>query len=102
MKTVYIDSDFKCYSTPGDGLVAVDTSFFDDKCDAVMEGYRFVPAGQTWTRPDGAIFRGEMIAPWKDYRILQAYQEQYESTIVDSETIAKAAAYDILMEGASE
>lgn len=76
--TIYVDSDFKCHNSPGDGLTAVETNFFDDKCDAYIEGYRFVPAGETWTRPDGVAFTGEMIAPWKDWRELDAAQRDYE------------------------
>lgn len=76
--TIYIDTDFKCHIT-GDGtMTAVDTDAFDGKCTAYIEGYRFVPAGQTWTREDGAEFLGEMIAPWKDYNELDAAQHEYE------------------------
>ena len=64
--TVYIDNDFKCYAAPADGLTAVDAAFFDGKCGALIECYRFVPAGQIWTRNDGAVFVGEMVAPHKD------------------------------------
>lgn len=79
MKTVYIDSDFKCHTVNDGTMAAVETSFFDGKCDAFIEGYRYIPTGRSWTRPDGVTFHGEMIAPWKDYRILVAYQEQYEA-----------------------
>ena len=62
---IYIDSDFKCFTAPGDGLTEVETDFFDGKCAAYIEGYRFVPAGQSWTREDGEVFAGEMASPWK-------------------------------------
>ena len=42
--TIYIDSDFKCYTSPGEGLTAVETDAFDGKCRQYIEGYRFVPA----------------------------------------------------------
>ena len=51
---------------------------FDGKCDTYIKGYRFVPAGAVWTRPDGATFPGEMIAPWKNWRELDAAQRAYE------------------------
>ena len=77
---IYIDSVFLCHTTNSDGtLTAVETDFFDGKCDALIEGYRFIPAGESWTRSDGVVFHGEMISPWKDYTILAAYQEQYEA-----------------------
>lgn len=76
--TIYIDSDYKCHVSPGDGLVTVETDAFDGKCSRVIEGYRFVPAGETWVREDGQVFCGEMTAPWRDYAILAAFQALYE------------------------
>ena len=78
MKTIYIDSDFKCYVTPGEGLMPIETDAFDGKCDAYIEGYHFIPAGQTWTRADGVVFTGEMIAPWKPWAELDTAQREYE------------------------
>ena len=78
MKKIYIDSDFKCHATNDDTMTEVETSFFADKCDAFIEGYRFVPSGATWTREDGVVFNGEMVAPWKDYLELDAAQRAYE------------------------
>ena len=79
MRTIYIDSDFKCHTSNPDGtLTAVETDFFDGKCAAYIEGYRFVPAGSVWTRPDGVVFPGEMVAPWKDWRQLDDAQRDYE------------------------
>lgn len=79
MKTIYIKPDsFECYVTNDGTMTAIETDFFDGKCDAYIEGYRFVPAGKSWTRSDGRVFHGEMIAPWKDYAELAAAQAQYE------------------------
>lgn len=72
---IYIDNDYKCHTSSGEGLTAVETDAFDGKCRQYIEGYRFVPAGQTWTREDGQVFTGEMIAPWQDYEILSEFQE---------------------------
>lgn len=76
--TIYIDSDYKCHTSAGDGLTAVETDAFDGKCRQFIEGYRFVPAGETWIREDGEVFHGEMIAPWKPYEILAELQALYE------------------------
>ena len=73
--TIYIDDNYKCHTSPGDGLTAVETYAFDGKCRQYIEGYRFVPAGQSWTREDGQVFTGEMVAPWRDYGILSEFQE---------------------------
>lgn len=76
--TIYIDSDYKCYVSAAEGRRAVETELFDGKCRTFIEGYRFVPAGERWVKPNGVLFRGEMVAPWKDYDYLQAAQEAYE------------------------
>lgn len=78
MKTIYIDSDFKCHVSAGDGLTAVETDAFDGKYASYIEGYRFVPAGSTWMREDGVEFPGEMISPWKDWQELDDAQREYE------------------------
>ena len=76
--TIYIDSDYKCHVSPGDGLRAVETDFFDGKTEAYIEGYRFVPAGETWVREDGEAFRGEMVSPWTDWQALDKAQGAFE------------------------
>lgn len=75
---VYIDNDFKCHAAPSEGVVAVENDFFDGKCDMLIECYRFVPDGQTWTREDGVVFPGEMIAPHKDITTALVAQAEYE------------------------
>ena len=78
MKTIYIDSSFKCNTSTAEGLTQIETDAFDGKCDAYIEGYRFIPSGQTWTRADGVVFTGEMIAPWKPWAELDTAQREYE------------------------
>lgn len=86
---IYIDENFKCYTTTDEGRREFDVQFFDDKCSAFVEGYRYVPAGETWTRADGAVFVGEMLSPWRDYNILEAAQIAYEQR--DAEAIQEIA-----------
>ena len=95
---IYIDNDYKCHVSPGDGLTAIETDAFDGKCRQLIEGYRFVPTGQSWTREDGQVFIGEMIAPWRDYKILAELQAIYEEE--QAKQADMAAALDIL--GVSE
>lgn len=78
MKTIYIDSDFKCHTSTAEELTQIETDAFDGKCNIYIQGYRFIPAGQTWTRADGVVFTGEMIAPWKPWAELDAAQREYE------------------------
>ena len=76
---IYIDSDYKCnVSNPNNTFKEVETDFFKGKCATFIEGYRFVPSGESWTREDGVVFCGEMISPWRDYSELAAAQSQFE------------------------
>ena len=82
MRTIYIDSEFKCHVADDGTMTAVETDFFDGKCDAFIDGYRFVPNGETWTRSDSEVFNGEMIAPWKPYDELDNAQREYERALI--------------------
>lgn len=75
---IYIDSEFKCHTTNDGTFREVETDFFNDKCTEFIEGYRFVPYGESWTNEDGTVFAGEMIAPFKLYSELDAAQREYE------------------------
>lgn len=80
---IYIDSEYKCHTTNPDGTFReIETDFFDGKCTAFVEGYRFVPSGEIWTRSDGEVFYGEMVAPWKPYDELDAAQRVYERLMI--------------------
>ena len=96
--TTYTDRDFKCYTESAAGRTAVETDAFDGKCRQYIEGYRFVPSGQNWTREDGQMFIGEMIAPWRPYEILAELQVLYEEE--QARQADMAAALDVL--GVSE
>ena len=90
--TIYIDSEYKCYVSAADGRRAIETNEFDGKCAEWIESFRFVPAGETWTREDGEVFTN-MVAPWKDlgnaYAAQAAYvtaqNAQYESALSEIE-----------------
>jgi hypothetical protein len=81
---IYIDSDYKCHALPGEGLREVDVPFFEGKCQTFIEGYRYVPKDEAWTRADGVEFRGEMIAPWKNYTELYIAQLEYDLADADA------------------
>ncbi|MBR5873287.1 MAG: hypothetical protein IKY90_00960 [Oscillospiraceae bacterium] len=79
MKTIYLNANFECsVSKKADTVQSIETDYFDGKCNAFIEGYRFIPAGQQWTRKDGVVFEGEMIAPFKDSTQLEMVQSLYE------------------------
>ena len=75
--TIYIDSDYKCYVSAAEGRRAIETNEFDGKCDEWIESFRFVPAGETWVKLNGEMFRGEMVSPWKDLGEAYAAQAAY-------------------------
>lgn len=98
--TIYIDNDYKCHVFPADGLTAVETDAFDGKCRQYIEGYRFVPSGESWTREDGKVFHGEMVAPWKPYEVLEELQAIYEEE--QAKQADMAAALDAIYTGVTE
>ena len=90
---IYIDSDFKCHVAPGDGLREFETKFFSNVPDAYVEGYRYIPYGETWVRKEPIYnmdhevvgeseteFMGEMVAPWKPWEELDKILRDYERT----------------------
>ena len=86
---VYIDEDFRCHTSNPDGLFrTIEDPFFDNKCDALVEIYRFVPEDETYVREDGEVFTGKMITPAVDDASVWKLQEQYEAMLAEA-----AAAY---------
>ena len=90
--TIYIDKDFRCFAEPGEGMEAVETGFFDGKAPGYIEGYRFIPAGRSWTGEDGTVYRGEAAFPVTDWEALDKIQRVYER---EQTTALEAALSDI-------
>lgn len=59
---VYLDADFVCHTEPAEGRIPFETSFFRGR-EELVESYRIVPEGMSWTHADGSVFHGEMISP---------------------------------------
>ena len=78
--TIYIDNDYKCHLSDDGTRRAFELPFFDGKCAEFVEGYRFVPRGEMWTRADGQTFRGEMIALCRDYSQISEIQTAVDRT----------------------
>ncbi len=83
--TIYTDSDYKCHVNDDGTRRAFELPFFDSKCAEFVEGYRYVPSGEMWTRADGQVFAGEMIAPWRDYSGLAAIQAAVDRAQVQAQ-----------------
>jgi len=90
MRTVYIDSDYRCYTENAEGLEAVETPFFDGMCNAAVECYRYVPTERTWIRDDGEVFEGEMITLHTPYSVFQAIQSAYAQSLAQLQDMEAA------------
>ena len=85
MRNLYIDPvTYECHTVQNadNTYIPYETDYFDGKCDTFIEGYRIVPYGHSWTRSDGVVFHGTMIAPWKPYSELDAAQREYEQQLI--------------------
>ena len=89
---VYLDTEYKVHAKAGTDYMTIADTFFDNKCSNLIESYRYVPAGATWTREDGFAFAGPMIAPWRDIRQYDGEQQQY---LLDKLTAARAESADM-------
>ena len=84
---IYVDESYKCHLSDDGTITEVQTDFFDGKCQEYIEGYRFVPAGESWTREDGVVFHGEMVSPWKPFSELDRAQREYERELAEAARI---------------
>ena len=89
---IYIDSEYKCHALPSEGLRELDVPFFDGKCPEFIEGYRFVPDGETWVDKDGVEYSGR--SPWKPYIELYIAQLEYELADADAALNELGVTYD--------
>ena len=79
--TIYVDKENRCHLQNDGTMSPVQTDFFAGKCQRFVEGYRYVPPGETWIRADGVEFTGEMLSPCKNYALLSAAQQGYETLL---------------------
>ena len=73
---IYIDNYYKCHTANDGTMREFDVKFFYNKCSAFIEGYRYIPDGETWINPQGKKCSG--ISPWKPYSELEKAQLTYE------------------------
>ena len=78
---IYIDPDYKCHVSSDGTMREFDVESLDGKCPAYIEGCRYVPIDESWTRPDGHVFDGEMFTLWRDSRLLEKFQAQYDAQL---------------------
>ena len=70
MRTVYVDSELKFHAVDDGTMTAVETDFFNGKCDAFVEG--FCCDNEDYTK----------IYPWKPFNELDAAQREYERQLL--------------------
>lgn len=71
MRTIYIDSDYSCHVTNDGTMNAVETDFFDGKCDTYVEGYRY-------DQRNGYV----QIYPYLPYNELDSAQREHEKQLL--------------------
>lgn len=79
MRTIYIDSDYKCHVTDDGAMTAVQTNFFDGKCDTFVEGY-------CYDTRNGYV----QIYPVKPFSELDTAQREYERKLLEEYEAALA------------
>lgn len=79
MRTIYIDSSYKCHVTDDGTMTAVETDFFDSKCDTFVEGY-------CYDTRNGYV----QIYPVKPFSELDAAQREYERKLLEEYEAALA------------
>lgn len=79
MRTIYIDSDYRCHVTNDGTMNSVETDFFDGKCDTFVEGY-------CYDTRNGYV----QIYPVKPFSELDAAQREYERKLLEEYEAALA------------
>lgn len=71
MRTIYVDHEFKCHIIDDGTRKAVETDFFDGKCDTFVEGYCCDDRG-------GYV----RIYPFRPFEELDDAQRKYERQLI--------------------
>ena len=75
MRTIFVDSNFKCHVANDGTMTAVETDYFDGKCDAYIEGY---------------CHKDDQFYPWIDSSVQEAAQQDYDNArVADLEEFAR-------------
>lgn len=83
---IYIDDNYKCHTENDGAMRAFDIPYFDGKCKTYIEGFVYVPQGETATI-NGVKCIGEMRAPCRDLALLDEFQAQYEAQQAETEQL---------------
>ena len=87
---IYLDGAYRCHVSNDGNMREMDVPQFDGKCQAYIEGYRYVPTGETWTMANGKVLSGDVLTSWKPWQELDAAQRVYEREQLESLTAQNA------------
>lgn len=93
---IYLDAEYLCHAENAGGYTEYETDIFEGRGRHYIECFRLVPEGKRWTRADGAVFDGFMLAQAKPdvYEVLEL-EKLEELAIANSDMLI-----DILLEKA--
>lgn len=83
MRTLWIDENFRVHPESGEGLTEISTDVFDDMPLTVAACYLYVPADQSYRKPNGIVVHGEFIQPAVSEEELTAAQRKFEQEQVE-------------------
>lgn len=84
MKDIYLDSDYVCHLMDDGSRRLIQTEALDSIDDWHIPYYRYIPEGESWTRWDGEVFTGPMLAPARkidDKDVAQQVLDTIKSTL---------------------
>lgn len=81
---VYIDKEYNCYASDDGTRRGFETTFFEGKCPKYVEGFKYVPCGETYIDEEGRAFHGEMCIINANHLELQIAQLEYELADADA------------------
>lgn len=77
MRTIYVDAASRCHVTDDGTMTAIETDFFDGKCDAFVQGHCYEVSENV-----------VCIYPYADFAALDSAQRAYEQQkIADYEAL---------------
>lgn len=83
---IYVDvnNDFKCYTSSAGTMREIDLEFFDGKCKAFIEGFCCIPSTDAASNDICTVFA------WREYALLEEFQQQYEEMLAQQADMAAA------------
>ena len=80
----YIDEENKCHVTNDGTMREVEDSCFDNKCPEYIEGFYYIPEGETAVIDDEE-YSGRMLSAFGDCAKMELAQARYELEQVKAE-----------------